>query len=74
MGLPVPVQLLSVLLGKLQHWAGCAHVASLVAGEREIRTDGAEEDAVNPFASLYILTVQQKKMPEEKVDCRDYIF
>lgn len=68
----MPVQLLCLVLGKLQHWAGCAHIASPVAGE--IRTDGAEEDAVNPFANLYIITVRQKKMPEEKADCRDYIF
>lgn len=28
-----PVQVVSVILGKLQHWAGSAHVASPVAGE-----------------------------------------
>lgn len=68
----MPVQLLSVVLGKLQHWAGCAHIASPVAGE--IRTNGVEKDAVNPFANLYIITVWRKKMPEEKADCRDCIF
>lgn len=37
-----PVQLLSATLGELQHWAGSAHVASPVAGEWEIGTDGVE--------------------------------
>lgn len=60
---------MSVVLGKLQHWAGSGHTASPVAGEREIRTDGVEEDAVNPFDNLYIIY-----LPDEKANCRNYIF
>ena len=75
-GFPVPktpIQLLSEILGKLQHWAGSTHIASPVAGEWEIGTDGVEEDPVNPFANLYFVTVREKRIPEEKADCTDYI-
>lgn len=58
----------------LQHWGShSTHVASPVAREREAGADGVEGDPVNPFANLSLLTVWEKRIPEEKADCTDYI-
>lgn len=69
----IPIWLLSATLWKPQHWAGSTHVARPVAREWETGADGVEGDPVNPFAALYLLTVWEKTIPEEKADCTDYV-